>query len=384
MIEKNKPKFAPISTNQTMRTGTILIAIAALFAGCSNGAHFNATGGIMEYSSHIVLDDTPQGFNAQIANPWKKNTLLHSYTFSTEQSTDYSFNRNINTIKVPLKRIVVMTNSLAHLMVELGAEDCIAGVCESEYIADSVVRARLANGMIVDCGNSMYPTIEKIMELKPDAIMVSPFEETGYGQLEKLGIPLLECADYMETSPLARAEWMRFYGRLFGVGDNADTLFQQVKSNYKALCETAAKTPLHPKVMLDTKSGSAWYVAGGNSTIGQMIADAGGIYIFGENKNSGSVPLSFETVFEKAQDADVWLLKNSSSNPLTYRMLESDFKQYSSFKPFKEKNIWVCDVYQVPYFELTAFHPEILLADFMSIFHPEFSHARSFYHPLDE
>lgn len=363
---------------------SVIILSATLFAACKGGSQFQSEGGIMEYSSHIVLEDTPQGFNAQIANPWKKNTLLHSYTFSTTESTDYSFNRNSNRIHVPLKRIVVMTNSLAHLMVELGAVDCIAGVCEPEYIADTVICARLANGTIVDCGNSMYPTIEKIMELKPDAIMVSPFEETGYGQLEKLGIPLLECADYMETSPLARAEWMRFYGRLFGVGSNADTLFQQVKSKYQALCETAARTPLRPRVMLDTKSGSAWYVAGGGSTIGQMISDAGGTYIFAENKNSGSVPLSFETVFEKAQDADVWLLKNSSTKPLTYRMLESDFKQYSSFKPFKERNIWVCDVNQVPYFELSAFHPEMLLTDFMTIFHQELSHARSFYHPLDE
>ena len=189
---------------------------------------------------------------------------------------------------------------------------------------------------------------------------------------------------YLDTSPLARAEWMRFYGRLFGVGANADSLFTQVLNNYQSLCDLAARTPLRPKVMLDTKSGSAWYVAGGNSTIGQMIADAGGTYIFAENKNSGSVPLSFETVFEKAKDADVWLLKNSSTNRLTYKLLESDFKQYSSFKPFKERNIWACDVYQVPYFELTAFHPEILLADFMAIFHPELSHARTFYHPLDE
>ena len=353
---------------------SVIILSAALFAACKGGSQFQSEGGIMEFSSHIVLEDTPQGFNAQIANPWKKNTLLHSYTFSTTENTDYSFNRNSNRIQVPLKRI----------MVELGAVDCIAGVCEPEYIADTVICARLANGTIVDCGNSMYPTIEKIMELKPDAIMVSPFEETGYGQLEKLGIPLLECADYMETSPLARAEWMRFYGRLFGVGSNADTLFQQVKANYMQLCETAAKTPLRPRVMLDTKSGSAWYVAGGGSTIGQMISDAGGTYIFADNKNSGSVPLSFETVFEKAQDADVWLLKNSSTKPLTYRMLESDFKQYSSFKPFKERNIWVCDVNQVPYFELSAFHPEMLLADFMTIFHQELSHARSFYHPLDE
>ena len=363
---------------------SVLILSAALLAACKGGNQFHANGGIMEHASHIVVDDTPHGFTAHIANPWKKNSLLHSYTFSAEKKTYYNFTSGTNIIHIPLQRIVVMTNSLAHLMVELGVEDCIAGVCEPEYISDTIIQARIADGTIATCGNSMYPTIEKIMELNPDAIMVSPFEETGYGQLEKLGIPLLECADYMETSPLARAEWMRFYGRLFGAGQKADSLFAQVNDNYRSLCDLASKTPMRPKVMLDTKSGSAWYVAGGNSTIGQMIADAGGTYIFAQNKNSGSVPLSFETVFEKAQDADVWLLKNSSSNSLTYRLLEQDFKQYASFKPFKEHNIWVCDVYQVPYFELTAFHPEILLADFMAIFHPELSHSITFYHPLGE
>ena len=355
-----------------------------LLCSCKGEVKFQSEGGIMEHTSHIVLSDTPDGFTANIANPWKKNTLLHSYTFTASGETDYSFKRGENTIHVPLKRIVVMTNSLARLMVELGAQDCIAGVCEPEYIADSVVRGRLADGTIADCGNSMYPTIEKIMELGPDAIMVSPFEETGYGQLEKLGIPLLECADYMETSPLARAEWMRFYGRLFGVGEAADSLFKEVEKSYYDLKETASGTTERPKIMLDTRNGSAWYMAGGASTIGQMIADAGGEYAFKENKGSGAVPLSFETVFEKAVDSDIWLLKNSKSDRLTYRLLESDYKPYASFKPFRERKIWICDVYQVPYFELTAFHPELLLGEFISIFHPEFSYDRQFYHPLDE
>ncbi len=115
-----------------------------------------------------------------------------------------------------------------------------------------------------------------------------------------------------------------------------------------------------------------------------MITDAGGEYVFKDNNSSGSVPLSFETVFEKAQDADVWLLKNSSSVPLTYSLLESDFKSYSSFKPFKEHNIWVCNVNEVPYFELSSFHPEMLLGEFISIFHPETSSGRYFYHPLQD
>ena len=365
------------------KTLTILF-VAVLLGGCRNANQFQAEGGIMEYASHIVVDETPDGFTAHIANPWKKKTLLHSYTFSTVEKTDYSYTRNANTVHVPLRRVVVMTNSLAHLMVELGAEDCIAGVCEPEYISDSLVCARLANGTIADCGNSMYPTVEKIMELKPDAIMVSPFEDSGYGQLEKLGIPLLECADYMETSPLARAEWIRFYGRLYGVAAQADSMFTKVSHDYLSLKELASNTVSRPKVMLDTRNGSAWYAAGGASTIGRMIADAGAEYVFADNDNSGSVPLSFEAVFERAQDADVWLLKNSAKGKFTYKLLESDYKPYASFKPFREHNIWVCDVNQVPYFEMTSFHPELLLGDFISIFHPEIRSGWYFYHPLDE
>lgn len=362
----------------------ILFLALALICSCKGGTRFQADGGIMELASHITIQETDRSFFARIANPWKKGSLLHTYTFTDSLPTDYKFNRNVNTVHVPLKSVVVMTNSLAHLMVELGVEDCIAGVCEPEYISDTLIRARLSSGMIADCGNSMYPTIEKIMELSPDAIMVSPFEQTGYGQLEKLGIPLLECADYMETSPLARAEWIRFYGRLFGAGERADSLFNKVRTDYNNLKETASRTVARPKVMLDTRSGSAWYVAGGSSTIGCMISDANAEYVFADNNDSGSVPLSFETVFERAQDADVWLLKNSSSTPLTYSLLEADFKSYASFKPFKEHNIWVCNVNEVPYFELSSFHPEMLLGEFISIFHPEMSNGRYFYHPLDE
>ena len=89
-------------------------------------------------------------------------------------------------------------------------------------------------------------------------------------------------------------------------------------------------------------------------------------------------------MFERAGAADVWLLKTSSSVPLTYSLLESDFKSYATFKPFKERNIWVCNVNEVPYFELSSFHPEMLLGEFISIFHPEFSYNRQFYDPLDE
>lgn len=339
----------------------VLIAITLFLTAC-NGISQMPEGGMTNYADHLYLDES----HAVLENPWKEGSILNSYSLEKTYS-----------------HVIVMPNSIARLMVELGIQDCIAGVCESEYIMDSTICAMVADGRIADCGNSMYPNIEKIMALKPDAILVNPFEETGYGQLEKMGIPLIECADYMETSPLGRAEWMRFYGRLFGVAGKADILFRSIEDNYMNLKETASRIVSHPKVMLDTKSGSAWYVAGGKSTISQLICDAAAEYVFKDNEKSGSIPLSFETVFEKAQDSDIWLLKNSTENNLTYKLLESDFKSYSEFLPFKEKNIWVCDVYKVPYFEVTSFHPDILLEEFITIFHPELSSATRFYHPMD-
>lgn len=362
----------------------IILLCTLLLGSCTESGTVQSVDNIMEYANYINTIPAEHGYEVQISNPWRANRLLSSYTLSDSLPTCYTYGSVNNTIHVPLNRVVLMTNSLAHLMAEIGLVNKIAGVCEPEYVWDSTVNASILQGNIANCGNSMYPLIEKIIELNPDAILVSPFEESGYGQLERLGIPLIECADYMESSPLGRAEWMRFYGRLFGKGECADSLFCSVQAKYHELCDTALVLAgiSRPKVMLDTKSGSAWYTAGGGSTIGEMIHDAGGQYAFAHIEKSGSVPLSFETVFDKAADSNIWLLKNSNSRHLTYSLLEESFKAYARFKPFVERNIWVCNVYEVPYFENTAFHPELLLEEMISIFHPGYYCEHQFYTPL--
>lgn len=342
---------------------------------------------IMEYAEHISITKLEDGEFVSIANPWKKNSILHSYLLTERGKTKYSYSGQTSTINIPLKRVIVMTNSHSRLLVELGLENCIAGVCELEYIADSTINELCNNGMITDCGNSMHPNIEKIIDLSPDAILVSPFEDTGYGQLEKLGIPLIECADYMETSPLGRAEWCKFYARLFNSGEKADSIFTQIEEEYNGLKKFVVENATYkPTVMVDTKGGSAWYIPGGKSTIGQMIEDAGGDYIFSYDTSSGSIPMSFEMVYEKAHNADVWLLKNSTTHDLTYKSIAQDFSLYKEFKPYRTKNIWVCDVYKVPYFERTSFHPEQLLLEYVSILHPELStgYIRKWYHQITE
>ena len=151
----------------------------------------------------------------------------------------------------------------------------------------------------------MNPDIEKIIDLRPDAIMLSPFENSGgYGRVGKLGVPVIECADYMETSPLGRAEWLRFYGLLVGQEQRGDSLFVQIEKEYLAVKDLAAQATSRPTVLSDLKYGSAWYIAGGQSTTGRLYADAGADYVFAELPNSGSVPMAFETVFDKGEHAD--------------------------------------------------------------------------------
>ena len=208
--------------------------------------------------------------------------------------------------------------------------------------------------------------------VRPDAILLSPYQDgNGYGRIGKLGAPIVECADYLETSALGRAEWMRFYGRLFGVGQRADSLFAVVEDNYRRLKQRALLSSTSLSVLSDTKYGPVWYVSGGGSPMGRLYADAGGRYVFADEPTSGALPLSFESVLDRAGNADVWLIKYNRDHDLTYAGLRAEYAGYAEFKAFKQHNIYGCNAARVNFFEETPFHPDWLLSDLIQIFHPE-------------
>ena len=193
---------------------------------CKSGGDIHVHDNLMEYA-HVISISENDGIAVSVRNPWKEGAFLQNFILSEKAGRDYVYMPGSSSeIRTPFRKVVVMTNSVARLIDELGMVGSIAGVCDAQYIRDPEVVSRIQDGRIIDCGDGMNPDVEKIMDLQPDAIFVSPFENAGYGQLEKLGVPLIECAEYMETSPLGRAEWMRFYGRLLGVRERADSLFR--------------------------------------------------------------------------------------------------------------------------------------------------------------
>ena len=312
---------------------------------------------------------------ADISNPWKPGKRLHRY-YLVPKSNIFDLSSQTfadgTIIRTPIERAAVFTTVHCALLTELGLGSKIVGVADAKYIKVPYIQQQIEAGRIVDCGNGLNPVVEIIMDVKPEVIMLSPFENSGgYGKTEEIGIPLIECAEYMETSPLARAEWMCFYGLLFGVGEKADILFQQVDSSYTALKQQAEKAGEGRSVIVDKVTGSVWYMPGGRSTIGQMLQDAGANYPWATDEQSGSLALPFEAVLEKGGEADVWILRYNSDHDLQYDELLSEYHGYSHLKAFRQQEIYGCNVEQSLFYEETPFHPERLLTDFLQILHPE-------------
>ena len=316
---------------------------------------------------------------ATLLNPWKEGMTLHRYILVDKDAEVPDRLPHGTLVRTPLQHSVVFTTVHCSLLQMLHREQGIAGVADLKYIKLPFVHQGVEQGSIVDVGEGMSPVIEKIIDLQPDALLLSPFENSGgYGRLEDINIPIIECAEYMESSPLARAEWMRFYGMLYGCEHEADSLFAVVDSSYhalKAMANAGATTGNDAQgdgrsCVLDKVTGTVWYVPGGRSTIGQMISDAGGRYPWAADDHSGSVSLPFETVLERAGECDVWLFRYSSSHPVTYLELLSEHRGYDQFRAFRQKEVYGCNVELSTFYEESPFRPDYLLADFLQIIHP--------------
>jgi iron complex transport system substrate-binding protein len=357
-----------------MRYIQLIIFAVSLFS-CGRQTGFHQEGGdtvVFQYAQRLTVVRHDGYTLATLENPWHEGKVLHQYILVPADQEMPSGLPHGTIIRTPLKRSVVFTTVHCALLQMMHQESSIAGVADLKYIKIPYIHEQVAKGRIMDCGDGMSPVIEKIIDQHPDAILLSPFENSGgYGKLEDINIPIVECAEYMEPTPLARAEWMRFYGMLYGCEKTADSLFAVVDSSYHALQQLASTAKQKPTCLLDKVTGSVWYVPGGKSTIGQMIQDAGATYPWADDDHSGSVSLPFETVLDKAGDSDVWLFRFSSDHLISYQELLSEHVGYKQLKPFYEKRAYGCNVELSRFYEEAPFRPDWLLGDFIKIIHPE-------------
>lgn len=356
----------------TMKYLYILIT-ALLLAACSVPATHSGEGQPVSLSHATLLGmaEADSFVVATVKNPWDTTRTLATYVMVPDSLPMPSHLPQGTVVRTPLRRAVVTSAVHLALLADLDALGGVGGVTDAGYIVSQRIRDYLQrHPNVADMGQSMQPNVERMRMNKVDAVLVSPFENAGHGALDNAGIPLIECADYMETSPLARAEWMRFYGRLFGVGQRADSLFAVVEQAYLACKKRVARRGSGPRptVMSDLMQRGTWYQPSGRSTMGQFIADAGGCNLWADRTENGSVSLSFESVFQRAAKADVWLVKYGQQTDLSYAQMQRDMPQAAQFAPWQQHRVYACNTFSVPFYEEVPFHPERLLQNLADIF----------------
>ena len=371
-----------------------LVLAASLLCGCkgrrNQAAAEPSTADTLLFARGLKINCYKDFTQVTLRDPWDTLKTRKDYILTPKKLLaqrpglkDTLSKRGI-LIATPIENVVIYTSVHAAMAEQMGLLNRVSGVCEPEYITSSKILSLIENQQIADLGNSASPNVEKIISLDAEAIIASPFENSGYGAAEKLGIPIVEAADYMENHPLGRTEWVKFYGLLFGCREIADSLFEATRANYEALWLKAAISSRHPSVLLERKWGQTWAVPANGSYVGQLHRDAGAQYVFSEITSANSVHKSFEEVFERGCDADFWLMKYGSKEPLTYKDLKREYQPYANFKAFKSQNIYACNTLVTTYYDDITLHPDHILADLIYIYHPEIlpDHELKYYFPL--
>ena len=338
------------------------------------------TDSYIEHASLLQIQELKDGISlCRITNPWKKYEIAAQYLLVPSFINDFGEKDIIEInekfgqsriIRTPLERMTLTSSCHGYLLEQMGALDNIAIFCDPEYVIYKPVKEQIDNGDIINGGTSMAPNIETILSKESDAILISPFENASAGNISTLQIPIIYCADYMETSPLGRAEWMKFYGRLVNKTQEADSLFCLVESRYDSIKNNFQKNNIAKTtniLLSELPYQSTWYIPGGKSTMGILYHDAGYKYPWIDDEHSGSLALSAETVLSIAQNADVWVFKYLSDHDYTLSELLQQNPYYGQFKATQEGNVYGCNTQSSDFYDVTPFRPDIMLEELKNI-----------------
>jgi iron complex transport system substrate-binding protein len=268
------------------------------------------------------------------------------------------------------------TTSVTHLefLSLLGELQTISGVCSPAIIYNPVVVKRVGEGKIADLGDAFSINVEKTLQLHPGAVMMSGYNQNDpYAKrVSEAGIPVIFNNEWMETSLLARAEWIKFVGVFFNKEKLADSIFTTVDKRYNEIKSKAAAVKIKPNIMAGSNFRGTWYMPAGRSFMGRLFADAGAHYYYSTDSTTGSLPLNVETVLKNFAQTDVWLNCNFQS---LSDLVKADSK-HALFRPVVLKQVYNFNKRLLPstandFWESAVARPDILLSDVIAILHPE-------------
>ena len=273
-------------------------------------------------------------------------------------------------VQVPISRTICMTSLQLSNFTALSALDYVKGITGTKNLYNKEVLKRVKEGGIVKIGMEGNFDPELILAAQPDVIFISPFKRGGYDAIKETGITLVPHLGYKELDPLGQAEWIKFIAMFIGKEKEANEIFAGIRQRYNEVKKLAANAKSRPTVFSGEMHGGNWFAIGGKNHLAQIFRDAGAEYIL-KDDNTGGVPIEYEQMYASAANADYWRILNSFSGDFSYDALKASEPRNALFKAFKEKHVIYCNMKKTPYYEISPVEPDVLLKDFVAIFHPE-------------
>lgn len=371
-------------------TGCIFL-LSGFLSGCSSSTSLYEKTDIQTASRDLFADKVEvthaKGFTinyygnfkvVKILSPFEKSIDTMTYVLVQRGTPKPKGYTDSQVIEIPVRSLVPMSSLHIGLVGFLDAESIVTGMGNLKYVSSPKVIERIRAGKIAEVGKDQGMNEELLITMHPDLVMAigSPVSKINrYQSLKQAGIPVMVNSEWVETTPLARAEWVKLMAALLNKESIVNGKFREVEREYNRLANLAEKTGTKPSLITGMNSKDSWFVPNGNSYVCKFLQDAGGSYHWANTRATGSLPLSFETVYPVALEADFWLNVSIGNIQTKAEILARD-SRYADFKAFKTGQIYTYNKRlntqgANDYWESGAVNPQQVLADLIKILHPE-------------
>lgn len=356
-----------------------LLLLVVFIAGCKkNDASAEAktsTKNSVKYAEGLSIAKYDGYSIVRVSNPWPKANQVFTYILKEKNGLVPDSLKQFETISVPVQKIIVTSTTHIPSLEMLGVENSLVGFPNLDYISSEKMRALIDAGKVRELGSNQALNTEITIDLQPDVIVGHGIDNNNpiFENLQKSGLKTMFNGDWNEQTPLGKAEWIKFFGALYGKEKQADAIFTTIEKDYHQALDMAKKATAKPTVLAGAMYENQWYLPQGNSWGALLVKDGGGNYLWSDTQGTGSLSLPFETVLEKAKTAEFWI---GPAQFTSLSEMEKANPHYTQFDAFKNKKVYSFSIKKgktggVVYYELSSNRPDLVLKDVLKILHPE-------------
>lgn len=374
-----------------MRSLFSLLIISLLFSGCetqttkTSPSSKDTTATSLKYAEGFKVSKVGNIKLVEVTYPYQGATSGYTYMLVPEGEDVPAHDAKTKVIRIPINTIVCTSTTHIPLLDYLDESEKLVGFPTTDYISSEKMRKLIDAGKVEELGVDKGLNLEKLAMLKPSIVM--GYTMTGdYGQykkMEELGIGVIMNAEYLEKHPLGRAEWIKYMALFLNKEEQADSVFDAIEKNYNETLAKVQVSSAKPTVLSGIVYGDGWFLPGGQNYAAKLLKDAGTQYLWADDPSNGYLELSFESVYEKAHNADLWI-GVATMNSLND--LKNADHRYARFKPFQQKQVYTYDARKgakggSEFLELGYLRPDVILQDLVKIAHPDLLPAHElFFH----